>query len=110
MDYSLFYGIGGALIGVGVGWLIAGARLHQRHLAQEAERVSLAQGLQATRQALADEQHIRRQAELALREGEREQRGVFGRLGCRRGAVDLSCPFSPRVRATQSRVAGTARN
>ncbi|OZI14498.1 DNA recombination protein RmuC [Sodalis-like symbiont of Philaenus spumarius] len=80
MDDSLFYGIGGALIGVGVGWLIAGARLHQRHLAQEAERVSLEQGLQAARQALADEQNIRRQAELATREGEREQRDLFGRL------------------------------
>lgn len=76
MDYSLFYGIGGALLG----WLIAGVRQHQRHLAQEAERISLEQGLQAARQALAAEQNVRRQAELALREGEREQRELYGRL------------------------------
>lgn len=80
MDYSLFYGIGGALIGVGVGWLIAGVRLHQRYLAKEAERVSLEQVLQAARQALADEQNIRRQTELETCEGEREQRDLFGRL------------------------------
>ncbi|CAK8739464.1 hypothetical protein SODG_003039 [Sodalis praecaptivus] len=44
MDYGLFYGIGGALIGALLGWLIAGVRQHQRHLAQEAERISLEQG------------------------------------------------------------------
>ncbi|CAJ0996688.1 DNA recombination protein RmuC [Sodalis praecaptivus] len=80
MDYGLFYGIGGALIGALLGWLIAGVRQHQRHLAQEAERISLEQGVQAARQALADEQHARRQAELTLRDGEREQREQYGRL------------------------------
>ncbi|MGL9769585.1 MAG: DNA recombination protein RmuC [Sodalis sp. (in: enterobacteria)] len=81
MYYSLFYGVGGIFIGIGIGWLIAAARLHQKYLEQEATRISLEQELQTTRQTLADEQNIRRQAELATRNGEREQRDLFSRLG-----------------------------
>lgn len=80
MDYGLFYGISGVLSGVLLGWFIAGVRQHQRHLAQEAERISLKKGVQAARQALANEQYARRQAELALRDGEREEREQYGRL------------------------------
>lgn len=80
MSYSLFYGLGSALIGALLNWLIAGVRQHQRQLAQEAERINLEQRVQAACQALAGEQHARRQAELALRDGEREQREQYGRL------------------------------
>lgn len=80
MDYGLFYGIGGALIGALLGYLITGALHHAQHLGQEAERIKLDHGLQAVRQALSDEQHERRQAELALRAAEREQREQYAML------------------------------
>ncbi|CUX96174.1 DNA recombination protein RmuC [Candidatus Gullanella endobia] len=80
MGYTLLYGISCALISIGIGWFIAIARLHHQNLLQEVERVNLVQGLQATRQALVDEQNIRKQAEFAMRESEREQRNLFGRL------------------------------
>lgn len=80
MDYYLCYGVCGALSGTLLGWLIAELRQHQRHLAQAQERIRLEQSLQSVRHALVDEQHVRRQIELALRDGEREQRAQYGQL------------------------------
>ncbi|WP_097032528.1 DNA recombination protein RmuC [Sodalis endosymbiont of Henestaris halophilus] len=80
MIYNSLCGIGGALIGFLLGWLIAIVRQHKRYVSKEAERVSLEQGLQITRQELSDEQYARRLAELALRDCEREQCEQYSRL------------------------------
>ncbi|MGM3173647.1 DNA recombination protein RmuC [Dickeya lacustris] len=56
MDISLFYGVGGAVVGMLLGWLIASLRQQQRQARHDTELQLQQQALELTRQSLADAQ------------------------------------------------------
>ncbi|MBJ7223433.1 MULTISPECIES: DNA recombination protein RmuC [unclassified Brenneria] len=80
MDISIFYGLGGGVIGLLAGWLIVGVSHQQRQSRHETDRRLLEQTLQQTQQLLNESQQARKQHEQQLRENELALRNVHGQL------------------------------
>lgn len=68
MDISIFYGLGGSVVGLLVGWLIA-SLIHQQKLSRhDTEQQLLAQTLQQAQQSLSEQQQAKQQDEQRLRQ------------------------------------------
>ncbi|MBS0056173.1 DNA recombination protein RmuC [Yersinia sp. Marseille-Q3913] len=80
MDISLFYGLGGCLIGGLMGWLIASLYQQRNKAQQDIERRLLEQALQQAQQNTADLQSTLQRNEQQLRQGELEQRNLHSQL------------------------------
>ncbi|MEE3663369.1 DNA recombination protein RmuC [Brenneria sp. g21c3] len=80
MDISIFYGVGGGLVGLLVGWLIASLSFQRRQSRHETEQRLLEQSLQQTQQLLSDSQQAKKQYEQQLRDNELALRNAHGQL------------------------------
>lgn len=80
MDISLFYGLGGALIGGLIGWLIASLYQQLTTAQQDIERRLLEQALQQAQQSVTALQTIQQRNEQQLRQSELEQRNLHSQL------------------------------
>ena len=84
MDTSLVYGIGGVVIGMLLGWLIANLRLQQNQAHHETELRLLEQSLQQAQQELAARQEAAQRQEQQLRQNDLELRNLHGQFAAAR--------------------------
>ncbi|RLM19781.1 recombinase RmuC [Brenneria alni] len=80
MDISIFYGLGGGLVGLLAGWLLVSLLHQQRQSRHETEQRLLEQALQQTQQRLIESQQTSKQHEQQLRENELALRNVHSQL------------------------------
>nr|WP_181463625.1 DNA recombination protein RmuC [Lonsdalea populi] len=80
MWQSPFYGIGGGVVGLMIGWLVASLLQQQRHARYETERQLQEQSLQQAHQALSESREARQQDQTRLSDQERELRLLHGQL------------------------------
>ncbi len=80
MDISLFYGLGGCLVGGLIGWLIASLSQQRTKAQQDIERRLLEQALQQAQQSIATLQMTQQRNEQQLRQSELEQRNLHSQL------------------------------
>lgn len=80
MDISLFYGLGGCLVGGLIGWLIASLSQQRTKAQQDIERRLLEQALQQAQQSVAALQMTQQRNEQQLRQSELEQRNLHSQL------------------------------
>ncbi len=80
MDISLFYGLGGCLVGGLIGWLIASLSQQRTKAQQDIERRLLEQALQQAQQSVATLQMTQQRNEQQLRQSELEQRNLHSQL------------------------------
>ncbi|HDL8062423.1 TPA: DNA recombination protein RmuC [Yersinia enterocolitica] len=80
MDISLFYGLGGCLLGGLIGWLIASLSQQRNKAQQDIERRLLEQSLQQSQQNTLELQALLQRNEQQLRQSELEQRNLHSQL------------------------------
>src|SRR5471030_1917888 len=80
MDFDLLFAVGGAAIGVLVGWWVAVIGSQKRQGQDRTELRLQAQLLASTQQELERSQSAHHQCEQQLRNGEREMRDLYARL------------------------------
>ena len=80
MDISLFYGLGGCLVGGLIGWLIASLCQQRTKAQQDIERRLLEQAMQQAHQNIAEFQVVQQRNEQQLRQNELEQRNLHSQL------------------------------
>lgn len=70
MDISIFYGLGGGVVGLLVGWLVSSVAHQRRQARHETELRLLEQTAQQTRQLLSESQQSNKQYEQRQRDHE----------------------------------------
>ena len=80
MDTSLVYGVGGVVVGILLGWLIASLRVQQAHAQHETELRLLEQSLQQAQQETAARQDVLQRNEQQMRQTDLDLRNLHSQL------------------------------